>query len=103
MSDRKPIPGFDGYLASAGGDIYSTRGKGTRLLAAFRDASGYAKVKVRRQPGKPESVGVHRLVALAFLGPPKAGERFVVWNDGDRTNNAPSNLSWSKKQWRGHS
>jgi hypothetical protein len=39
--------------------------------------------------------GIHRLVALTFLGQPPTPQHEVAHNDGDRNNNAVSNLRWA--------
>lgn len=39
--------------------------------------------------------GIHRLVALTFLGLPPTPLHEVAHNDGDRNNNAVSNLRWA--------
>lgn len=39
--------------------------------------------------------GIHRLVALSFLGPPPSPLHEVAHNDGDRNNNALTNLRWA--------
>jgi hypothetical protein len=53
---------------------------------------GYVQVQLYRE-GKPENRQVHRLVAEAFIGPREAGFE-PNHKDGDKTNNAPSNLEW---------
>lgn len=38
--------------------------------------------------------GAHRLVALAFLGPPPSARHEVHHLDGDKGRNRPGNLAW---------
>ena len=40
---------------------------------------------------------VHKLVALAFLGPPPTPKHAVAHYDGDKTNNHFTNLRWATK------
>ncbi|WP_420876199.1 HNH endonuclease [Pseudomonas kermanshahensis] len=40
---------------------------------------------------------VHRLVALAFLGPCPTGDHLVRHLDGDGTNNRSANLAWGNE------
>lgn len=54
--------------------------------------SGYANVNLSRD-NKPRRQFVHRLVAYAFLGPKPDGME-ICHGDGDRLNNALSNLRW---------
>lgn len=42
--------------------------------------------------------GVHRLVALTFLGTPPSPKHEAAHWDGDRKNNQPSNLRWGTPQ-----
>ncbi|AXV72811.1 hypothetical protein CJO75_01120 [Ralstonia solanacearum] len=39
--------------------------------------------------------GIHRLVALTFLGPPPSRQHEVAHNDGNRANNIVTNLRWA--------
>jgi hypothetical protein len=57
---------------------------------------GYLHVTLSRPGPKRENLAVHRLVALAFLGPPPPGSE-VCHNDGVRTNNKISNLRWGTR------
>ncbi|UUJ74521.1 HNH endonuclease [Microcystis phage Mae-Yong1326-1] len=46
-------------------------------------------------PAGPRAIAVHRLVALAFLGPPPPGPRAVVRHlNGDHGDNRLVNLAW---------
>lgn len=48
-----------------------------------------------RIDGKQKNLYVHRLVARVFVRN-KLGHKFVVWKDGDRSNNSSKNLKWVK-------
>ena len=109
-----PIPGCDGYLASSCGEIISLisgRSKpGSALyyepiVLKSRGSKGYLRIDIY-QDGKVRSHRVHRLVASAFFDAPDVYfdgsynevERSQVNHiDGDKTNNAVSNLEWCSR------
>lgn len=57
------------------------------------DAGGYAMVNLSAG-GRRWRVGVHRLVAAAFLGPPPTEEHQVNHLDGQKDNPSAENLQW---------
>lgn len=75
QSERKPIPGFSGYEADAIGNIFSVKtGHPNRWLPVHRltphlGRDGYPQVQIRVDANKMRNIPVHRLVALAWLGP----------------------------------
>lgn len=106
----KPCPSFPGYSASESGEIISHRkrrgipGKrgGTsayiddshnRPLKPFQRKKGYLNVSIMTPQGKIRPVGVHRLVADAFLGPIPEGAQ-VRHLDDCPSNNVPENLAY---------
>ena len=56
-------------------------------------SDGYKVFSVKRD-GVNNSIGVHRLVAFAFLGDPEKSDMQVNHIDGDKTNNHVDNLEW---------
>jgi hypothetical protein len=62
-----------------------------RLLKPWHAGAGYLYVAL----GDRVKTGVHRLVALAFLGPPPSLKHEVAHNDGNRRNNCATNLRWA--------
>lgn len=105
MSERwRPVPGYEGsYEVSDAGRVRSLdrvvmRSDGRRrrfegrLLSPGVLRSGHLVVGLHRR-GAQETMCVHRLVLLAFVGPPAPG-RIACHNDGDASNNALSNLRW---------
>ena len=83
---------FDGkYAARSDGEIISNVGK-TKILVGKVCSSGYRMV-VLTINGKKQYHNVHRLIAKAFIPNPD-GLREVNHKDGNKLNNAVSNLEW---------
>lgn len=95
----REIPGAPGYLVTANGEVYSTRQSATpRKLRTSSGNDGYPSVQVYfgRRIGRHERV--HRLVALAFHGPPPTPAHEVRHLNGIRTDNRAENLAWGTRQ-----
>lgn len=92
----KVIPRFPAYESSSLGsvrrrqDLLRRKGNG-RPLSPHMDSRGYYKVSISTH-SKTRHIRVHRLVAEAFHGP--ALGREVNHLDGNKINNAPSNLAY---------
>lgn len=87
-----PIPGYEGlYSATADGQIFSHRGQ--RLLRQWKTTNGYLSTCLCGQDGKGRKHRVHRLIALAFIGPCPEGWQ-INHKDGNRTNNVLLNLEY---------
>ena len=85
----KDIPGFEGfYKASSEG--YITNGR--KILKTYMINSGYCCLKLYGKAYK-KSVLLHRVIAETFL-PNPLGKPEVNHKDGDKCNNAVSNLEW---------
>jgi hypothetical protein len=93
------LPGYEGlYQVSNLGNVKSCKRKGSSgcvIRPAIR-RDGYLQVHLQKD-GKGKSLLVHRLVALAFL-PLVDGKHQVNHKDGNRSNNASSNLEWCTAQ-----
>jgi hypothetical protein len=87
-------PSFPGYFVSADGVVVSARRRRIPFaLAQVRNRKGYLNVVVVTSTGiRP--VGVHRMVADAFHGPPPFEGAQVRHLDGNPMNNCASNLAW---------
>lgn len=94
----RAVPGYEGvYEVSSWGRV--RRNSASRMAPA-----GYV-MKPRLYQGYPRyalskhqrywHICAHRLVALAFLGPPPFPEAHVAHHDGNRQNNHVSNLRWA--------
>lgn len=106
----KPVPGWEGlYSVSSHGNIMSearsitlrTRwdGEAVRHLPAKplrpRDFRGRYKQISFRDGGRVEHWYLHRVVCIAFHGPPPSAGHVVAHNDGNGLNNYAANLRWA--------
>ena len=107
MEKWKLIKGFDSlYEVSSSGRVRSLTHKvkkwnGERTVKGKEKTpatleSGYLYVDLYKD-GRRTRFTVHRLVALAFI-PEVKGKPFVNHIDGDKRNNAVSNLEWVTNQ-----
>ena len=89
MAEWRPVPGWeDLYQISDSGDILSAR-TGKPMKPYYRK---YLRVQLSRD-GSRTGYLIHRLVALAFLGPCPPGMQ-VCHNDGNHLNNTVTNLRY---------
>jgi hypothetical protein len=90
----KPVLGFeDRYQVSDLGRVaFVKNGVRSKPRSTPPVGRGYPMVSFAKD-GKVHNVRVHRLVALAFLAKPN-GKCQVNHIDGDKANNAVSNLEW---------
>ena len=90
IADMKPIPGFEDYLISKDGQVYST--KTNKFFNPSKTKDGYLKVALRAN-NKAYYFRVHKLVAMTYLENPNNLPE-VNHKDFDRTNNSLDNLEW---------
>jgi len=93
---KLPIPGFPGYYATEEGEII---GKSGNLLCYWTTptAPDYLRVGPINAEGKRIRIGVHELVALAFLGErPEGMELHHI--DFNSMNNRPDNLEYLTRE-----
>ncbi len=93
----RPILGFQAYEVSDHGRVRSTACSryGLRVRKLTRTKNGYLRVDLPDAVGKVSSLSVHRLVLLAFIGPPPITTMHGCHFDGDRENNYLANLRWA--------
>lgn len=106
METWRPVVGHEGFyevsnlgrirslerlVRCMGGHLRTQR---ESVLRPRIDCYGYARVDLR-DDGKRRTVGVHRIVAEAFLGAPPFAGAVVNHLDFDQTNNAAANLEWT--------
>jgi hypothetical protein len=97
-----PVPNWPFYEVSDLGGMrcwmrrgpYGTMMDTPRILKPSRMKSGYFQVEGSSTGGKRRVNLVHRLVLLAFVGPPPEGRPVCRHLDGDPSNNRLSNLVW---------
>lgn len=89
LSDPRLVVRQDGQVSRDRGPFHPGR----------VNSKGYRVVEL---PTSRRTVGVHRLVAEAFLLPPLEGQTLVTHRDGNRLNNHYMNLEWISTQERLH-
>lgn len=110
--EYRPIPGFPGYRVGNDGSVWTAWirvypkkfGVGPKSeisdtwkeLKRMHARKGYERVELRGN-GRYGSFLVHRLVLLAFVGPPGPGQECCHY-DGCKTNNRLSNLRWDTRK-----
>ncbi len=93
MMTEKKIPIGDYYFAREDGEIISKRGGGYRILKThLNKTTGYRVLKLVHSPSTHKTHSVHTLMCLAFIGEPQGLQ--VRHKDGDKKNNAESNLHY---------
>lgn len=99
----RTIPGHPAYEIAEDGTIrravagrYKRGAYGPgRLLRHTVGKHGYPIVNLRDPDGRQRTHLVHRLVALAFLGPPPFEGAWVAHRDDEKTNPHRRNLRWA--------
>lgn len=103
MSEQKhtPIPGFPGYEIDVYGNVFSVahnwRGYGVRRLVQNLNSNGYPSVRLTVQ-GRRTHYSVHKLMGITFLSPRPSSRHETRHLDGDKTNNAITNLAWGTRK-----
>ena len=105
LEEWRPVPGWEGiYAVSSIGrvrrlignrpnGVYSGRCKRGKCLKPLSNNKGYCRVELRHLKRPKRSAFIHPLFAEAFIGPRPEG-KVVAHCDGDRLNNAASNLRY---------
>lgn len=99
----KPVPGYDGILASSLGRIKLTPLPGRNYIpkpmlgcwAVTSSGVGRYIYWIRRLN---KTVKIHRLVCLAFHGEPPKAKPNALHKDENSRNNRPDNLYWGSQK-----
>lgn len=98
-TEIRAVPGYPGYFVTEDGEVYSkvhsAKAWGKRL-SPVPDKDGYPRLEMSIA-GDRRKVSVHRLVALAFLGPQPADKPEIRHDDGNPAHNHYTNLAWSDR------
>lgn len=89
--DHIPIQGYEKYLVTATGRVYSLRSR--KYLKNSHNQQGHVKVELWSNHRRKVKY-VHRLVAAAFI-PSVDGLNVVNHLDGNPGNNCVENLEWT--------
>jgi predicted lipase len=91
----KKIPGFDGYLASHTGSVYSNKKQQNKrqLRPRIDKSTGYQKVTLYRE-SKAVTIYLHQVIAITFHGDKRAANMMVAHLDANKMNCVASNLEW---------
>lgn len=81
------------YYATDTGMIYDT--KLNKTVPIFKDKRGWFRCHIWFDDGVRRTIGVHRLVAMAFLGESKLTVNHI---DGNKENNTIENLEYMSLQ-----
>lgn len=92
----KRIKGFEDYIVTKEGEIFSTKYGRLQKVATYYDSNGYEMVKLCKE-NKTYAKLVHRLVAEAYIPNPENKEE-VDHRDSNVKNNYYSNLRWATRK-----
>lgn len=84
--------GFSHYYVTYDGRVYSDIT--CNYLVGNFSFDGYLRVLMKRDTGGQITIGIHRLVAMAYIPNPE-NKPEVNHNDGNKLNNCVSNLEWN--------
>jgi len=85
------LPQYPDYYIYPTGDMYSIRNK--KYLKPRFDKNGYKRITIKNKlTNKIDTIKIHQLVAMKYLGHTKSNGLVVDHIDGDKLNNAIHNL-----------
>jgi hypothetical protein len=93
------IPGHETYFVSSDGEVISTRRNRVKRMARTPYHNGYLASVISfgsKELGRRfRVIGIHRLVATAWISPPPSPESVVNHKNGDKADNRVENLEWT--------
>lgn len=89
------VPGWPKYEVSECGDIRRTCDGVLRKPYQTTTTPSYLYLVLRSGPRLKRAIAVHRIVALAFIGPPPFPKAECCHRDGDSLHNHWRNLKWA--------
>jgi len=92
MENLKQIEEYPDYYVSDEGTVHSKKSGTLKKLKPIKDGKGYLYVNLCNK-GTFKHIGVHRLVAQAFVPNPE-DKPYVNHLDGNKQNNNADNLNW---------
>ena len=95
MAKFRVIPGFNDYQITHFGLVRNIRTG--RLLKQTTVQTGHKVVRVKSDQGSWKTMGVHRLVLIAFMGWPPFADPDAAHFDGNPANNSLLNLRWATR------
>jgi hypothetical protein len=93
VSDRGRVKSVAWTVRSSDGHVYQVRG---RVLSPRANRRGHLHVGLSKD-GARRMWAVHRVVLLAFRGPPPPGMECRHFPDRNPANNRPENLQWGTR------
>lgn len=92
-ANAKPVSGYPMYYVSPDGYVISTWLKKPFVMSPGNNGAGYLYVFLRDGKGGRKRKYLHHIVAEEFVDKPE-GTSQINHRDGDKANNAASNLEW---------
>jgi len=96
----RAIPQNEGYEVSSLGRVRSLdralpdgRKRKGQVLSTWETSGGYKYVSL----GASVKIGVHRVVAMAFHGPPSGDRNEAAHKNGQRSDNRTENIAWATR------
>lgn len=89
-------PGFSNYKITELGAVYDVLAE--QWLIPFTNSAGYRYYTLKTNIGHRNIFAEHTFVCTIHHGPSPSSKHIVNHKDGNKLNNAPSNLEWVTKQ-----
>ncbi len=92
FKDMQKIKGYNDYLISKNGKVYSTKNGMLKEMSQYVDSLGYLSLRLCEH-AKTKLHRIHRLLADTFIDNPN-DYPCINHKDGNKMNNELSNLEW---------